>query len=609
MHAGVYFQSMSTSDEKTQEMTLHGIQVSPGVAHGPAFVMTPMELEVPDYKVTDDQVDYEVYRFEQALMLTRQQITQLQEEVRMKLSEEEALIFDAHLLVLEDKALIGETLSLLKQKHFNVESCFQKVAQKYIDFFSNLEDPYLKERVSDIRDVTRRILRNMSGVNDSSFENLKVPSVLVAADITPSDAAQINLDLVKAIVLEHGGTTGHAVIVARSMGIPAIVDVTRATQRIYPGETVLVDGYSGTMVLHPSKDTLFQYDQIQLHKDSIRQMFLADSDGNNVTLDGVPFILQANIENSDDLGRVREASAEGIGLFRSEALYLRSDDMPNEEEQFAEYKAVLKGMDGKEVTIRTLDLGGDKVFPKAMRQKQTHEDNPFMGFRAIRFCLKHKDIFKVQLRALLRASAYGNLKILYPMISGVSELRQANEVLEEVKAELAQNGIPFDPKVRTGAMIEIPSAAYVARDLGKYCDFFSIGTNDLTQYLMAVDRVNEEVAHLYRSSHPSVIRTIKQIVVAAKEAGVTVSLCGEMAGSPTYAALLLGMGLRELSISSFNLPEIRYILRRLETSEMETLANAALECPETVEVDSLLDTFKRDAIDPILDVAINGIGA
>ena len=590
-------------------MILHGIQVSPGVAHGPAFVMTQMELDVPDYKVSEEQVEYEVYRFEQALLQTRQQITKLQEEVREKLSEEEALIFDAHLLVLEDKALIGETLSLLKNKHTNVESSFQQVAQKYIDFFSNLEDPYLKERVSDIRDVTRRVLRNMTGVNDTSFDNLKEPSVLVATDITPSDAAQINLDLVRAIVLEHGGTTGHAVIVARSMGIPAIVDVDRATQRIHPGELVLVDGYSGSLVIHPGKDTLFQYDEIQLHKDSIRQMFLADVEGENHTLDGIKFLLEANIESAGDLGRVKQASAEGIGLFRSEGLYLRTDDMPTEEEQYREYRAVLQGMEGQDVTIRTLDLGGDKVFPKAMRQQQTPEDNPFMGFRAIRFCLKHTDIFKDQLRALLRASMHGKLKILYPMISGVSELRQANELLEEAKAELVKADIPFDKQVQVGAMIEIPSAAYVARDLGEFCDFFSIGTNDLTQYLMAVDRVNEEVAHLYRSSHPSVIRTIKQIVEAGEAAGIKVSLCGEMAGDPSYAALLLGLGLRELSISSFNLPEIRYILRRLEMAHMEALAKAALACPETSQVDQLLKDFKRDSIDPILDVAINGIGA
>jgi phosphotransferase system enzyme I (PtsI) len=599
---------MRPIEEQKQELTLEGIQVSPGVAYGPAFVMTEVELDVPVYGIQEDQIEYEVFRFEQALLQTRQQITDLQAEVREKLSEEEALIFDAHLLVLEDKALIEETLSLLRTKKLNVESCFQKVSQRFIDFFANLDDAYLKERVSDIRDVTRRVLRNMSGVTDSSFDSMTEPSVLVASDITPSDAAQIDLDMVKAIVLEHGGTTGHAVIVARSMGIPAIVDVQSATQRVHAGETLLVDGYSGALILHPNPDTLYQYNAIQLEKDSIRQIFLKESTGPNQTLDGKPFFLVANIESSADLPRVETSSAEGIGLFRSEALYLRSsNEMPTEDEQFEEYRTVVKGMNGMPVTIRTLDLGGDKVFPPSMRKAHV-EDNPFMGFRAIRFCLKHQDIFKVQLRALLRASAEGNLKILYPMISGVSELRQANQVLEDAKAELRARGLPFDEHVKVGAMIEIPSAAQVARELGRFCDFFSIGTNDLTQYLMAVDRVNEEVAHLYRSSHPSVIRTLKQIVDAGKEAGVPVSLCGEMAGVAAYAALLLGLGIKELSISSYNLPEIRYVLRRLNSKYMEDLAKAALASWETSQIDSLLEAFKEDMIKPVLETAIRGIG-
>lgn len=597
---------MSANDQTEQELLLNGVKVSPGVAHGPAFIMTEVELEVPNYPIREDQVQYEIFRFEQALLQTRQQISELQAEVREKLSEEEALIFDAHLLVLEDRALIDETMGLLRKEHLNVESCFQRVAQRYIDFFTNLDDAYLKERVSDIRDVTRRVLRNMSGVTDSSFDELNEPCVLVASDITPSDAAQIDLDKVKGIVLEHGGTTGHAVIVARSMGIPAIVDVEAATQRIPAGEIVLVDGYSGSLILHPSKDTLFQYDEIQLHKDSIRQIYLEEFKGENVTADGVKFCLDANIETSDDLGRVDEAAAEGIGLFRSEALYLRSDQMPTEEEQYEEYSIVLKNMGDRAVTIRTLDLGGDKVFPAEMRSDHV-EENPFMGFRAIRFCLKHTDIFKVQLRALLRASVHGKLEILYPMISGVSELRQANSILEEAKEELRKRGVPFDENTKVGAMIEIPSAAQVARELGRFCDFFSIGTNDLTQYLMAVDRVNEEVAHLYRSSHPSVLRTIKQIIDSGNEAGIPVSLCGEMAGVPAYAALLLGLGLRELSISSYNLPEIRYILRRLKMEDMEHLAKAALRSWETSQIDALLEDFKKEKINPVLNTAVNGI--
>ena len=598
---------MSSAGEHKQEFIFRGIAVSPGVVHGKAYLLSRLEPEIPSYPISSDQVDSEIARFEDAIMTTRQQIANLRDQVSQKLSEIEAQIFDAHLLVLEDKALIEETEGELRKSLYNIESCFNQISQRYIDFFSNLEDDYIKERANDIRDVTRRLLRNLAGENQPNLASLSEPGILIASDITPSEAALIDKNTVLAIITEHGGATGHAVIMARSMGIPAIVNLSKATSRIPSGCQVLVDGYEGTLVVNPTTDTLFRYGEIQVHKDSIRRIFLSELEHPAQTTDGHAVELLANIEDSEDVTRVNESGAEGIGLFRSEGLYLRSNDFPSEDEQFEEYVKVVRGMESRPVIIRTLDLGGDKVLSKAM--VGLGENNPFMGFRAIRFCLKNKDVFKTQLRALLRASAEGNLKILYPMLSGVSELLEANRLLEESKDELRHRGENFNEKVEVGAMIEIPSAAQVAPELARHSDFFSIGTNDLTQYLLAVDRVNDEVAHLYQPAHPAVVRTIKQIIDAAKVDNFPIGVCGEIAGEYHYAALLLGLGLRELSITHPNLPEVRYILRRLALKDMEDLASNALQCGDPQEVQQLLDIFTRDKLDPLLKEAIGNLKA
>ena len=598
---------MSSVSEHKQEFIFRGIAVSPGVVHGRACLLSRLEPEIPSYPIDSDQVDEEIARFEDAIMATRQQIANLRDQVSQKLSETEAQIFDAHLLVLEDKALIEETVGEVRDSLYNIESCFNRISQRYIDFFSNLEDDYIKERANDIRDVTRRLLRNLAGESHPDLASLSEPGILIASDITPSEAALMDKNIVLAIITEHGGTTGHAVIMARSMGIPAIVNLSKATSRIPAGSQVLVDGYEGTLVVNPTTDTLFRYGEIQVRKDSIRRIFLSELGKPAETADGQEIILLANIEGAEDVARVSESGAEGIGLFRSEGLYLRSNDFPSEDEQFEEYVKVVRGMEDRPVIIRTLDLGGDKVLSKAMIGLE--ENNPFMGFRAIRFCLKHKEVFKVQLRALLRASAEGDLKILYPMLSGVSELLDSNQLLEEAKDELRQRGEKFNEKIEVGAMIEIPSAAQVAPELARHSDFFSIGTNDLTQYLLAVDRVNDEVAHLYQPAHPAVVRTIKQIIDAANAAGIPVGVCGEIAGESAYAALLLGLGMRELSITPPNLPEVRYILRRLELQDMEDLATKALECWDPAGVQQLLDAFTKEKLEPLVQGAINNLKA
>ena len=593
---------MSSASTPQQEYVFRGIPVSPGVVHGKAWLLAQRELEIPSYPIEEDQISSEIARFETAIMSTRQQISVLRDEVSKKLSETEAQIFDAHLLVLEDKALIEETIDGVGKTKRNVDACFNNVAQRYIDFFSGLEDDYIKERVNDIRDVTRRLLRNLAGESHPDLSELDAPSVVIAADISPSEAAMMDKEMVLAIITEHGGTTGHAVIMARSMGIPAIVNLAKATTRIPEGSQLLVDGYEGTLVVSPTSDTLFRYGELQNRKDSIRQKFLSELEKPAETADGQKIKLLANIEGAEDVGRVIESGAEGVGLFRSEGLYLRSNDFPSEEVQYAEYAAVVRGMAGRPVIIRTLDLGGDKVLPRTM--SGVDENNPFMGFRAIRFCLKHKEVFKVQLRALLRTSAEGSLKILYPMLSGVGELIAANELLAEAKEELTERGESFDANIEVGAMIEIPSAALVAAEMARHCDFFSIGTNDLTQYLLAVDRVNDEVAHLYQPGHPSVLRTVKHVADVAAQAGIPVSVCGEVAGDSVYAAVLLGLGLRELSIAPPNLPEIRYILRQLKIEELEQLAAEAIACDTSEAVDAVFSNFSQKRLAPLLETVV-----
>lgn len=590
---------MSSASGQKQEFVFRGIPVSPGVAHGKAWLLAQKELEIPSYPLVEEQVEAEIARFETAIMATRQQISELRDEVSKKLSETEAQIFDAHLLVLEDKALIEETVSDVRKSLSNVEFCFNKVAQRYIDFFTGLEDDYIKERVNDIRDVTRRVLRNLAGESHPDLGELDEPGIIVAADISPSEAALMDKQKVLAIITEHGGTTGHAVIMARSMGIPAIVNLWKATTRIPAGCDLMVDGYEGTLVVAPTADTLFRYGEIRTRKDKIRQKFLTELEKPAETADGHKLTLRANIEGAEDVERVLEAGAMGVGLFRSEGLYLRSNDFPSEDEQYEEYVSVVRGVKKGPVIIRTLDLGGDKILPKAMTG--IDENNPFMGFRAIRFCLKHKEIFKVQLRALLRASAEGDLRILYPMLSGVSELVEANELLAEAKKELGRQGVNFNPNIEVGAMIEIPSAALVASELARHCDFFSIGTNDLTQYMLAVDRVNDEVAHLYQPAHPSVVRTIKNIIQAANDADIPVGICGEVAGESAYAALLLGLGMRELSITPPNLPEIRYILRQMQISEMKALADKVLSCATGDEAQEVLAKFSKTRLQPLVE--------
>ena len=571
---------------------MQGISASQGIAYGQIFVYLQSEVEIPSYQVDPDKRLDEIARFDKALLITRQQIAKIQDEVEKNLGKNEALIFDAHLLVLEDQALISETIREFETTGRNIETCFDNVSKKYIQAFSEIDDEYLRERAGDIRDVAQRVLQNLLGQAENSLSRLVERRIVVANDISPSDSASIDRGSGLAIVTDSGSRTSHAVIVARSMQVPAVVGVRDLTKRVKTGDWALVDGYDGIVILNPSEQTLFRYGKIQSQKKSFEGRLLEANRQKAVTLDGVDVVLMANIEKVEEISQVKQFYAQGVGLFRTEYIFLNSSRMPTEQEQFLAYKSVVEGVAPDSVVIRTLDLGGDKpmasnpgLFPK--------ENNPFMGYRAIRFCLDNPEVFKEQLRAALLASHYGKAKLMYPMISGAEEMVRANAVLEECKAELRSRGQPFDESMEVGAMIEIPSAAAIIDILEKTCDFFSIGTNDLIQYMLAIDRGNDRIAHLYEPAHPAILRTLKRIIDDAHRMTIPVSVCGEMAGDPTYAALLLGMGVDSLSMAPPNVPAVKFLIRAMTMADARNLANEALSLTSPAEIFAKCQLFHR----------------
>ncbi len=586
---------MSTDPITKEEVVVPGISASQGIAYGQIFVYLQSEVEIPAYQVDSDKRIDEISRFDKALLVTRQQISKIQAEVEKNLGKNEALIFDAHLLVLEDQALISETIREFEATGRNIETCFSAVSKKYIQAFSEIDDEYLRERAGDIKDVAQRVLQNLLGQAENSLSKLVERRIVIANDLSPSDSAGIDRGSGLAIVTESGSRTSHAVIVARSMQVPAVVGVRDITKRVKTGDWALVDGYDGLVILNPSEATLFRYGKIQSLKKSFEGRLIEANRQNAVTLDGVEVVLMANIEKVDEVGQVKEFFAQGVGLYRTEYLFLNTSRIPTEQEQYLAYKAVVEGVAPNAVIIRTLDLGGDKpmssapdLFPK--------ESNPFMGYRAIRFCLDNPELFKDQLRAILMASSSGTARLMYPMISGAEELTQANAILEECKLELRSRGQAFDENLKVGAMIEIPSAASTVDLLGTQCDFFSIGTNDLIQYMLAIDRGNDRIAHLYEPSHPAVLRTLKRIVDDAHRLNLPVSVCGEMAGDPDYAALLLGIGVDSLSMAPPSIPAVKFLVRSMKMSEARELAREVLGMTSPKDIYSKCSQFHRSRV-------------
>ena len=572
------------AESSRPELRLQGTAAAPGVGRGPAYLLLQGMAIVVCQKVPD--VEAELRRFESALEATRQAIAKLRQEVAQSLGESEAAIFDAHLLVLDDVALIDDVSKEVRSTGFNVEFCFQEVVQRYIDIFERMEDDFLRERASDIRDVTSRVMHHLLGTRPAHAAMAARQQVVVARDLTPSETAGLPEDGVLAFVTEEGGRTGHSAIMARSLEIPAVVGVKGLMDAVQEGDIILVDGETGAVVINPTAATLEGYRDQELAIRRRRDRVMLEIALPDVTSDGEGFALQANIGGPEDLEDARLYCAQGVGLYRTENLYLRLDAWPTEAEQYEEYAEVVREARGRLVTFRTLDLGGDKRLGDL-----TDEANPFMGYRAIRLCLDRPDVFRPQLRAILRAAALGPVAVMFPMISGIEEFRRAKAVLGSVAIELAAEGIVPMERIRLGAMIEIPSVAAVAEDLALEVDFFSVGTNDLVQYLLAVDRGNPRISALYEPAHPAVVRTLERIFKAARQHGVAAAVCGELAGDPVWAPLLIGLGAHELSMAPPAIPEVRFVLRHSTKEELTQLAQRALALSECTAIKALLADY------------------
>lgn len=564
------------------EIILRGIAAAPGITIGAAYLIGQEDYTVPKRTITEGQIPFEISRFEDALINTRREIIALQNKVSKGMGIEHAEIFDAHLLVLEDRMLIEEVISRVKKEKLAIDYIFSQVLKRYSEVFSKVEDEYLRERISDINDVGRRVLRHLLGKKRKGLKELKTSVIVVAHDLSPSDTAAMFHQNVIGFITDIGGKTSHSSIMAKSLEIPAVVGLVTATQQIKDETNIVLDGNAGLVIINPKQETLNKYLRKEEKIKDLSKAYVVLKNVPAVTLDGKEIELAANIELPQEIPTIKDHGVRSIGLYRTEFFYMNRKDLPSEEEQFKAYKYVAEQIKPHSVIIRTLDLGGDKFISNL---QLPHDMAPFLGWRAIRFCLARPDIFKAQLRAILRASKFGNLKIMYPMISGIGELQQANKLLEESKNELRAKKIAFRDDIDIGVMIEVPSAALTCDILSKESDFFSIGTNDLIQYALAVDRTNEKVAYLYEPSHPAVLRLIKNIVDSGHKAKIPVGMCGEMSGEPVFTLLLLGLGLDELSMPASAVSRIKQIVRSVSSKQAEEIAQKILELSTSEEVE------------------------
>ncbi|EMK8511552.1 TPA: phosphoenolpyruvate--protein phosphotransferase [Listeria monocytogenes] len=568
---------------------LKGIAASDGIAIAKAYLLVEPDLSYEKTEVTD--VESEVKRFESALEVSRTELSMIREKAAKDLGEDKAQIFDAHLLVLNDPELTGPIEESIKNSKTNAETALQETTDMFIGMFESMDNEYMRERAADIKDVRKRVLSHLLGVTIPNPALIDEEVVVVAADLTPSDTAQLNRNFVKGFVTDIGGRTSHSAIMARSLEIPAVVGTKEVTASVAKNDIVIIDGLEGNVIIHPTEEQIAHYEKIK--SDFALQQAEWDKLKNEKTVskDGVHVELAANIGTPNDLEGVISNGGEAVGLYRTEFLYMGRDNFPTEEEQFEAYKAVVSGMDGKSVVVRTLDIGGDKTLPYL---ELPEEMNPFLGFRAIRLCFANEELFRTQLRALLRASVYGNLKIMFPMIATVNEFRQARDILLDEKAKLKAAGTEVSDSIELGIMIEIPAAAVLADQFAKEVDFFSIGTNDLIQYTMAADRMNERISYLYQPYNPSILRLVKMVIDASHKEGKWTGMCGEMAGDQTAVPLLLGLGLDEFSMSASSILKSRSLIKRLDQSEMVKLAEEALNKSTAEEVVELVEKYTAE---------------
>jgi phosphotransferase system enzyme I (PtsI) len=581
-------------DHNKFELKLRGIPVSEGVSRGRVVVLNRDRI-IPaktNFK-TLNQADEEA-RFQAALDKTRQQILEVQKRLHDEIGAKQSLIFDAHLLVLEDPVVLEEVKRKIRKEKVSSEYALYTASEKYAEALSAVEDSYLSERAADIRDVIQRVLENLTGQSKQvGLSDLTEPCIVVANDLTPSDTAMLDPEKVLGFITAAGSKTSHTAILARSLQIPAVLGLGKEIDELKPGQSILLDGFNGFVVISPSDQVLFEYGQLVKRQNSIETSLDEIRTEAAKTLDGHSIILSANIERASDVQAVLKSGATGVGLFRTEFLFINRKDLPNEEEQFQAYKKVSESLTPEPVIIRTLDLGGDKLLSHV---NVAAEMNPFLGWRAIRLCLQEKDLFRTQLRAILRASAFGDLKIMYPMVSGIDELDEANKILEECRKELREKGEEFSEDIEIGVMIETPSAAMISDKLAKRVQFFSIGTNDLIQYALAVDRLNEKIAHLYEPTHPGILRLIKTTVDAGKANGIWTGVCGEMASDLSMVPLLIGLGVEELSVASSMVPRVKMLIRNINISKAKELANFAINSDSPKEIQRRAEELSKEAV-------------
>ena len=565
-----------------------GIPASPGIVFGKALVLKEEKIVLDTQKISEDQVEAEVARFYAGREAAVEQLNSIHQRALKSLGEEKAAIFEGHLMILEDEELEEEIIDYLRSNKVNASVAASKIIDQQVEMLSEIDDEYLKERAGDIRDIGNRLIKNILGMHIVDLGDITEESILVAYDLTPSETAQLNLEKVLGFITDIGGRTSHTSIMARSLELPAIVGTNNVTARVNTGDYLILDAVNNRVYVNPTQAEIDELKTLEAKLAEEKAELAKLKDLPAVTLDGHKVDVVANIGTIRDCEGAHRNGAEGVGLYRTEFLFMDRDQLPSEEEQFIAYKEVVEAMEGRLVVLRTMDIGGDKELPYLNLPK---EMNPFLGWRAVRIALDRREILHAQLRAVLRASAFGKLAVMFPMIISVEEIRELKSVLETLKAELCAEGKAFDENIQVGVMVETPSAAVNAKFLAKEVDFFSIGTNDLTQYTLAVDRGNELISHLYNPMSPSVLGLIKQVIDASHAEGKWTGMCGELAGDERATLLLLGMGLDEFSMSAISVPRIKKLIRHVNYQEVKALADEALQKPTAIEIEQLIQAF------------------
>ena len=584
-----------------EDTYLIGIGVSPGIAIGASFLVNRDRVCVVERNIREHEIENEIQHFQRALQTSREQLQAVRQGVDDKQLGEHLYIIDTHLMILSDTMLVESTEQLIRQQSVNAEAALKQVLDQFRATFNSIDDEYLRERRSDIDSVGERILRNLTGMTVHSLNDIEDPSIVIAHDLSPADTMQMDREKITGFITDVGGRTSHTAILARSLGIPAVVGLETITRQVPENFPLVIDGGTGTVVLNPSEETLLEFRERQATY-KVRENALSElRELPAETLDGVRISLKGNVELPEDVHALKEHGGDGVGLFRSEFLYLGREIPPTEDEQVECYREVLEAMSPASVTIRTLDLGGDKF---AREIDLSDEANPALGLRGVRFSLKERQLFKLQLRAILRASPAGAVRIMFPMITGIGELRQCKELLKQAQQELTDEGVDFKDQIPVGIMIETPASALIPDILAQEVDFFSVGTNDLIQYCLAVDRGNEHVADLYNPLHPAILRALKRVCNAAHSSGIEVGMCGEMASEPLYALVLTGLGFRDLSMNALGIPRVKNVLRQIKASEGAELVERLLQMSMATDISRVIESEMQERFPELFGVTI-----